>query len=56
MSTMQTLPVKGYRVMNDWTTKTLLETRDFDEAVEFKEAEERRNDHDEILLIAIIEA
>ena len=56
MSDFATLPVKTYRVVNDWLNKTLLETRDFDEACEAKAAHEKLNQHDEILMVAVIDA
>ncbi len=56
MSDFATLPVKTYRVVNDWLNKTLLETRDFGDACEAKAAHEKLNQHDEILLVAVIDA
>lgn len=51
-----TLPVKVYRVVNDWLGKTLLETRDFTEACEAKAHHEKLNQHDEFIVVAVIDA
>lgn len=56
MSNLARLPVKTYRVVNDWLNKTLLETRDFAEACEAKAEHEKLNQHDEIILVAVIDA
>lgn len=56
MSAYATLPVKLYRVFNDMTMKVLLETRDFDEACEAKAEWEIKNQHDEIILLAVVDA
>lgn len=56
MSDFATIQVKAYRVVNDWLNKTLLETRDFDEACEAKAEQEKLNQHDEIIVVAVIDA
>ena len=56
MSNFTTLPVTEYRVVNDWLGKTLLETRDFEEACEAKQAHEKLNQHDSIIVVAVIDA
>ncbi len=56
MSDFATLQVKTYRVVNDWLNKTLLETRDFDEACEEKAKQEALNQYDEIIVVAVIDA
>ncbi len=56
MGDFATVPVKTYRVVNDWLNKTLLETRDFDEACEAKAHHEALNQHDEIIVVAVIDA
>lgn len=56
MSDFATLQVKTYRVVNDWLNKTLLETRDFGEACEEKAKQEALNQHDEIIVVAVIDA
>ena len=56
MSDFATVPVKTYRVVNDWINKTLLETSDFDEACEAKAHHEKLNPHDEIIVVAVIDA
>lgn len=56
MSDFATVQVKTYRVVNDWLNKTLLETRDFDEACEEKAKQEALNQHDEIIVVAVIDA
>ena len=53
MGDFATVPVKTYRVVNDWLNKTLLETRDFDEACEAKAHHEALNQHDEIIVVAV---
>lgn len=55
MSNFATVPVKTYRVVNDWLSKTLFETGDFDEACEFKVEHEKINQHDEIIVVAVID-
>lgn len=56
MSKFATVPVKTYRVVNDYLNKTLLETNDFDEACEEKVKHEALNQHDEIIVVAVIDA
>ncbi len=56
MSTLATVPVKTYRVVNDWLNKTLLETGDFKEACEVRMHHEALNQHDdEIIVVAVID-
>ena len=56
MTSIEMLPVQNYRVVNDWNRKTLRETRDFDEACEFKAEQEKINQHDSIIVVAVIDA
>lgn len=55
MSEFATIAVKEYRVINDWLGKTLLETRDFAEACDAKAKHEALNQHDEIIVVAVID-
>jgi hypothetical protein len=56
MSNFATLPVKTYRVFNDWLQTSCLETPDFEEACEAKARFEQTNQHDEFLILAVIDA
>lgn len=56
MSELATLPVKAYRVVNDWTQQIIMETKVFEEACNQKAEEERKNQHDQITVVAVIDA
>lgn len=55
MSELATLPVKTYRVVNDWTKQVIMETKVLEEACNQKAEEERKNKHDQISVVAVIE-
>jgi len=53
---MQVLPVRKYRIVNDYTKRIEFETPSFDEAVERAEQLRKANTEDEITLLAEVDA
>jgi hypothetical protein len=53
---MQVLPVRKFRIVNDWTRTILFSTQDLDEAVERAEELRNANTHDEITILAEVDA
>ena len=53
---MQVLPVRKFRIVNDWTRTILFSTQDLDEAVERAEELRNANTHDEITVLAEVDA
>lgn len=53
---MQVLPVRKFRIVNDWTRTILFSTQDLDEAVERAEELRNANTHDEITILADVDA
>ena len=53
---MQVLPVRKFRIVNDWTRTILFSTQDLDEAVERAEELRNANTHDEITILAAVDA
>lgn len=53
---MQVLPVRKFRIVNDWTRTILFSTQDLDEAVERAEELRNANTHDEITISAEVDA
>lgn len=53
---MQVLSVRKFRIVNDWTRTILFSTQDLDEAVERAEELRNANTHDEITILAEVDA
>lgn len=53
---MQVLPVRKFRIVNDWTRTILFSTQDLDEAVERAEELRNANTHDEITILSEVDA
>lgn len=53
---MQVLPVRKFRIVNDWTRTILFSTQDLGEAVERAEELRNANTHDEITILAEVDA
>jgi hypothetical protein len=53
---MQVLLVRKFRIVNDWTRTILFSTQDLDEAVERAEELRNANTHDEITILAEVDA
>lgn len=55
MSDIVTLPVKIYRVMNEWEKRCVYESYDLDDAIQRKATHEKLNRHDEFSIVAVLD-